>query len=245
MLSPTLTRLEPAAPRDPDTRGSRPLRQQAWHPARVPHLLALGAVAGPLLFTLAWIGFGVLQPPVLTPFGVDGGISGAISNPISGLGVGPFAAPFNTAFVVCGLLQAIGCIAAMRCLGYGRRAGPRAVCGGLLAISPLGLAMAGVFTLASALVLHMVAGALVFGTPVVGFLASGVLLRGTAEHRRLGTALLLASPLTLLLFIAYSMSFDQAAAGAGLGFAGATERILMFEVQAWYVVLGWLAFRQR
>jgi hypothetical protein len=208
-------------------------------------LLALAAVAGPLLFTLAWIGFGVLQPATLTSFGVLGGLSGAISNPISGLGVGPLAAQFNTAFVVCGLLQAIGCVAALECLAPRSGRLPRTLCQGLLAISPVGLAMAGLFTLASALVLHIIAGTLVFATPVVSFLATGLLLRRIPAHRRIGVSLLVASPLTLLLFIAYSMSFDQATVAAGLGIAGLTERILMLEVQAWYVVLGWLAFRQR
>jgi hypothetical protein len=51
--------------------------------------------------------------------------------------------------------------------------------------------------------------------------------------------------LTLVLFSVYSMSFDQASAAAGVGAAGLTERILMLEVQAWYVVLGWTAFRRR
>src|SRR5262245_35673132 len=57
--------------------------------------LALGAAVGPVLFTLAWIVLGLLQPTTVTPYGVAGGVSGAISQPISGLGVGPHAAPFN------------------------------------------------------------------------------------------------------------------------------------------------------
>jgi hypothetical membrane protein len=248
MPTHTLTRTAPGQstnPRQPTAPGHAPRHPAAPRADSLRRLLALGAVAGPLLFTLAWIGFGVFQPPLLTPFGVLGGLSGAISNPISGLGVGPFANQFNTAFVVCGLLQAIGCVAALECLASGNRRLPRTVCDGLLAISPLGLAMAGVFTLASALVLHVVAGTLVFATPVVGFLATGLLLRGIPAHRRLGIGLLVASPLTLLLFVAYSMSFDQATVAAGLGIAGATERVLMLEVQAWYVAMGWIAFRQR
>jgi hypothetical protein len=80
----------------------------------------------------------------------------------------------------------------------------------------MGLIMAGLFTLSSALVLHSVAGTLLF----------------------------VAGPLTLMLFIAYSASFDQATAAAGLGVAGLTERVLILEVQAWYVILGWRAFTQ-
>src|SRR5262245_58418672 len=103
MSTTTLTRAETA----PVTAASATSRTR---------VLAVGAVAGPLLFTLAWIDLGVLQPPTLTAFGVMGGIAGAISNPISGLGVGPVAAQFNVAFVVCGLLQAIGCVAAVEVL---------------------------------------------------------------------------------------------------------------------------------
>jgi hypothetical membrane protein len=206
-------------------------------------VLALGAVAGPLLFTLAWIGLGVFQPATLTSFGMMGGLTGAISNPISGLGVGPMAAQFNVAFVVCGLLQAIGCIAAVQVLAADCRPLPRRLCAALLAISPVCLGLAGIFTLASALVVHILVGTLLFLTPVVSFLATGLLLRGVPSRRRLGSALIAASPLTLLLFVAYSLSFDQSTAAAGLGIAGLTERILMFEVQVWYVVLGWTAFR--
>jgi hypothetical protein len=206
-------------------------------------LLALGAVAGPLLFTLAWIGLGVFQPAMQTSFGVIGGLAGAISNPISGLGVGPLATQFNVAFVVCGLLQTIGCVAAVQVLAAERRSFPRQLCAALLAVPPVCLSLAGIFTLASALVVHIVVGTLLFLMPVVSFAATGRLLRGVPIHRRLGSGLIAAAPLTLLLFIGYSLSFDQATAAAGLGIAGLTERILMLEVQAWYVVLGWAAFR--
>jgi hypothetical membrane protein len=210
---------------------------------RVAHWLALGAVAGPVLFTLAWITLGLLQPATLTPFGVIGGLSGTISNPISGLGVGPNAAAFNAAFVVCGLLQLVGTVGAMESIASSGRRPRRTLCEVLLPISPLALALVGFFTLANALLLHIVLGTLLFVTPVVGFLVTGLYLRGIPAWRRFGSMLVLASPLTLLLFVAYSVSFDQATAAAGFGVAGLTERILMLEIQAWYVALGWLAFR--
>ena len=127
--------------------------------------LALGAVLGPLLFELAWIVLGVLQPPTMTPYGVLGGVSGAISNPISGLGVGPNAALFNAAFVVCGLVQLVGVVAVLSLTGGPRWSRLRVASLVLLALSPIGLVMAGIFTLDS-LVLHLTAALLLFVTPV-------------------------------------------------------------------------------
>jgi hypothetical protein len=76
--------------------------------------LALGAVVGPILFTLAWVFLGLLQPPTKNMYGVMGGVSGAISNPISGLGVGPQAQPFNASFVLCGLMLLAGVVGSSR-----------------------------------------------------------------------------------------------------------------------------------
>jgi len=53
--------------------------------------------------------------------------------------------------------------------------------------------------------------------------------------------LLLASPLTLALTILYFATFTPTAEGAKTGIAGLTERILVTEVLAWFVALGWLA----
>ncbi len=82
-------------------------------------------------------------------------------------------------------------------------------------------------------------GLLLFTSPVLSFLVTGLFLRGIPGWQGFGTALLLASPLTLLLFLVYSASFDQATAAAGVGVAGLTERVLLLEIQFWYVVLGW------
>jgi hypothetical protein len=41
--------------------------------------------------------------------------------------------------------------------------------------------------------------------------------------------------------ILYYTSFNQATIAAGQGVAGLTERILLVEVHAWYVAMGWLA----
>jgi hypothetical membrane protein len=211
---------------------------------RMTRWLALGAVAGSLLFELAWIVLGILQPATLTPYGVLGGISGAISNPISGLGVGPNAALFNLAFVLCGLLQLIGVVGVVSSTGGPGWGLGRSVSLVLLTLSPIGLAMAGIFTLES-LLLHLVAALLLFVSPVLSFAATGLFLRGVPGWRGFGNwLLLLGSPLTLLLWIVYSASFDVATVAAGLGIAGLTERVLTLEVHAWFVALGWRAFRR-
>jgi hypothetical protein len=60
--------------------------------------LALGAVAGPILFTVAWLILGALSPGY-TVSGTWISPYSAISQPISGLGLGETARHMNTAFV--------------------------------------------------------------------------------------------------------------------------------------------------
>ncbi len=205
--------------------------------------LALGTVIGPVLFTLAWVDLGVLQPPIRNLYGVMGGIAGAISNPISGLGVGPHAALFNTAFVVCGAIVLVGIVAAFEVADDSSRWRIRWTSTVLLALSPIGLALAGVFSLATSIALHTIAAALLFIVPIAGFAVAGRYFRAIPNWRRLGTWLLYASPLTLLLVVAYAVSFNQAAVARGAGVAGLTERVLLVELHLWYAIIGWRAFR--
>lgn len=176
-------------------------------------------------------------------YGVMGGVSGAISNPISGLGVGPHAQLFNSAFVLCGLIQLAGAVGVFQTIRTAGRPVTRWTCTFLLAHSPLGLAMAGIYSLAVSIPLHTMAAALIFLTPVISFLGAGFYFRGVAGWRQFGNWLLLGSPLTLLLLFLYAATFDQARVAAGQGIAGLTERIMMVEIQAWYVAMGWRAFR--
>jgi hypothetical protein len=206
--------------------------------------LALGAVAGPVLFLLGWIVLGVLQPVTRNMYGVMGGISGAISNPISGLGVGPHARLFNTVFVACGLILMAGVVGVFQTIRAAGRPVGRWVCTLLLALSPIGLAMAGIYSLATSILLHTVAAALLFLTPVISFLVTGFYLRGIPAWRRFGNGLLLASPLTLILFVLYAATFNQAVVAAGQGIAGLTERIMAIEIHAWFVAMGWLALKR-
>lgn len=206
--------------------------------------LALGAVVSPVLFTLAWIVLGVLQPATKTEYGVMGGVSGAISNPISGLGVGPNAGLFNVAFVFCGLLLLAGVVGIFQTTRASSQAVVRWACAALLALSPLGLAMAGIFTLESSLVLHSVAALLLLWTPLLGFVVAGLYFRSIPRWRQFGNRLLLGSPLTLVLLVLFVRSFDLTAVAAGLGVAGLTERALLLEIHVWYVAMGWLAFHR-
>ncbi len=202
--------------------------------------LALGAVVGPLLFTLAWFVLGFVSPG-FTLFGTVIAPYSPISAGISGLGLGPTAPFMNTAFALCGLLimaGAVGIFQGIQEMGVGARWS----CTVLLALPGLGSVMDGIFTLESFL-LHFVGFALACST-ALGFPVAGVLLRRIPRWRRFGSWLLLGGPLTLALVVLYFLTFSPTAAGAETGVAGLTERILVSEVFAWYIALGWLAFRR-
>ena len=204
--------------------------------------LALGAVAGPILLTLAWIILGLTRPDTKNEWGVSGGITGMITQPFSGLGLGHNGLLFNAAFLLNGILILVGVFGVFNTIGLGRRPVLYKVSAALLALSGLGSMICAVFTLESFL-LHMAGFLLGAGAPVLGFLVTGFFLRNIPRWRRFGTWLLLGSPLTLLLLILFFITFQYDTMAAGVGVAGLTERILVIEVQAWYVAMGWLAFR--
>jgi hypothetical protein len=203
--------------------------------------LALGAVAGPILFTLAWFILGALSPGY-TAWGVRIAPYSPISQPISGLGLGPTAPFMNAAFVLSGLLMLVGVVGifqSIRVMG----ALARWSCILLLVLSPLGMVVDGFFTLESFLP-HTAGFMLGCATPVLSFAVIGLMLRRVKGFRGFGTWLLLGSPLTLALLILYFLTFSPTVVGIQTGVAGLVERILIIEVQAWFVVLGWLAFRR-
>jgi hypothetical protein len=204
--------------------------------------LALGAVAGPVLFTLAWLILGALSPGY-TVSGTWISPYSAISQPISGLGLGETARYMNAAFVISGLLLLAGVVGVFRTLPPGGRTATRIVSAILLGLAPVGLVVIGFFTLETPL-MHLAGAMLVLATPVVSFLVTGVYLRGVPGWHRSGNGLLLASPITLVLFIVYNLSFSQVAVAAGHGVAGLTQRVLFVEILGWFVAMGWLAYRQ-
>jgi hypothetical membrane protein len=204
--------------------------------------LTLGAVVGPVLFTLAWFVLGFLSPG-FTIFGTEISPYSPISQPISGLGLGLTAPFMNAAFVLGGILLMAGVIGIFQTMRASGRSAARWACAALLALSPLGLVVAGIFTLEDPLP-HLIGFLLATGTPILSFLAAGVFMRGIPRWRRFGTWLLLGSPLTLLLVVLFFLTFDQAATVAGQGVAGLTQRVLALEVFGWFVAMGLLAFRR-
>lgn len=202
--------------------------------------LALGAVAGPVLFTLAWLVLGLVSPGYtlwdlrIEPYS-------AVSQPVSGLGLGTTGPLMNGAFVLMGILSIGGAVGIF--MGIQELSGrARWACTALLALHGVGAIVDGIFTLESIL-LHF-AGFVLALTPIATFLYIGRALRRVPRWRRLGSWLLFASPLTLVLAIVHFATFNPEAAGAGHGIGGLTQRILLIELQAWLVAMGWLAFRR-
>lgn len=203
--------------------------------------LALGAVAGPVLFTVAWFVLGFVSPG-FTIFGTLITPYSPISAGISGLGLGPTAAYMNAAFVLGGLLLLAGVAGIFQGIpemGSIARWG----CAALLGLSGLGMVMDGIFTL-EAFFPHLVGFILGAATPILTFLVAGFALRRVPRWRRFGSWLLVGSPLTLALLVLYFLTFSPTAAGARSGVAGLTERILVIEVHAWFVAMGWKATRR-
>ena len=203
--------------------------------------LALGAVAGPILFTIAWIGLGLVSPGYQL-FGTWIAPYSVVSQPISGLGLGSTGPFMNAAFVACGVLTLGGVIGIVQQFD-GITPGARRACAMLLALSPIGTAMTGIFTLES-MMPHLVGFLLAAASPVLAFLATGIVLRRHASWRQLGRWLLIASPLTLALVVTFFATFDPVAAGAGQGIGGLTQRLLVLVMHGTFVAMGSFAFRR-
>jgi hypothetical membrane protein len=199
----------------------------------------MGAVAGPVVLTAAWFVLGFVSPGY-TLWGTRIAPYSAISQPLSGLGLGPTGPLMNTAFVLSGLLVVAGAFGVMQEIPEisGR---VRWLCIGLLALPGVGSVVDGFFTLESFL-LHFAGFVLALST-MAGFPVVGLVLRRVRRWRRIGTGLLVAGPLTLALAVLYFATFTPTVEGVQTGIAGLTERILVVEIQAWYVALGWMAFR--
>jgi len=204
-------------------------------------LLATGAIAGPALFTVAWLFLGAVSPGY-TMWDIVVPSYSPIAQPISGLGLGATGPWMNAAFIASAVLMMAGVLGIARAIpGLDRRA--RAMCIGLLALAPLGMAVDGVFTLESFFP-HFLGYLLAIGSSVVSFFVVGTILRGVQGWRELGAALRAASPLTLILLVVAQATFDPTSAGANIGVAGLTERLVVTEVLAWFATMGWFALRR-
>jgi hypothetical protein len=203
--------------------------------------LALGAVAGPVLFTLGWLVLGLISPGY-TMWGTRIAPYSTISQPLSGLGLGPTGPFMNAIFIVSGLLILVGAFGVFRAIP---ELGPAArwIGTAVFALPGLGSVMDGIFTLEH-FFLHFVGFGLAL-TTVVGFPVTGYLLRRVPGWRGFGSWLIVAGPVTLALTVLYFATFTPTLEGIQHGVAGLTERILVLELQAWYVAIGWLVFRRR
>jgi hypothetical protein len=202
--------------------------------------VALGAVAGPVLFTVGWFVLGFISPGY-TMWGARIAPYSAISQPLSGLGLGPTGPFMNAVFILSGLLMMAGAVAVLRSIP---ELGPTArwIGATVLALPGLGAVMDGVFTLEH-FFLHFIGFGLAL-TSVVGFPVIGFVLRRIPGWRGFGSCLIAAGPVTLALTVLYFATFTPTIEGIQQGVAGLTERILVVELQAWYVAIGWLAFRR-
>src|SRR3712207_4953752 len=161
--------------------------------------LALGALAGPALFTLAWFVLGFLSPGYRL-FGILIAPYSPVSQPISGLGLGPTGPFMNAAFVLGGLMLLAGVIGVFQTMKASGRPAARWACAALLALSPLGMVVAGIFTLETVFA-RLIGFLLAVATPVVSFLAAGGVVRRIPEWRRVRPRAPPRRPLTLPLVV--------------------------------------------
>ncbi len=203
--------------------------------------LELGAVAGPIVMTVAWLVLGFVSPGYYM-WGVHIAPYSPISPPISGLGLGPTGPFMNAAFIVSGLLLITGAFGIFQQMPeLSRRS--RWIATALLGLPGVGSVIDGFFTFEQ--MLPHLAGFLLVLATVAGFPVTGFLLRREPESRAFGTWLMAAGPVTLALMAIYFLTFTPTIEGIQTGVAGLTERIAVGEIGAWYVALGWLVYRRR
>jgi hypothetical membrane protein len=113
----------------------------------------------------------------------------------------------------------------------------------LLALHGFGLALAGIFTEApSTLPFHILAATIGLLSPVVAFLVLGLALRRDTQWRAWGSAFLVASLATLVLLFVMGWVFTPGTPLAPLQLGGLLERVVLIEIEVWYVALGWRLF---
>lgn len=189
---------------------------------------------GPVLFTAAWVILGFLNTGY-TLFGARIEPYSVIAQPISGLGLGNTAVFMNAAFVISGLLMVLGSIGFSRAL-TGKLAAYKTRTAVLLSLVGIGTALCGIFNLESFMV-HML-GFLLALAPIVTFPYLGYKFRKDQQWRAVGNTMLSASPVLLVLAVAYFASFTPEASGRNEGYAGLTERVLLVALFGYYMVFG-------
>jgi len=165
-----------------------------------------------------------------------------IHQAISDLGVGQGGWLLDGSLVITCLLLIAFTVGFAWCMRPVLSRGWRWSSAALLALHGLGLAVAGLFTEApSTLTIHWLVGAsLAFFGPVVAFLIIGLALRRDPLWRGWGISLLAASLVTLVLIAMMFWAFTPGTTPVRLG--GLMERVVMIEIEIWYIVLGWRIF---
>jgi hypothetical membrane protein len=203
-------------------------------------VLALAAVAGPILFLIAWIVLGFVNNGY-TLWGVHVAHYNPIQQQISALGVGNTAPYMNTTFILTGLLLIAGAIGIFTVLRTEMTARVRKWSLALWILPGVGSIIDGIFTFEHAMP-HFAGFALVL-CAIAGYAVTGVALRRSPAWRHTGRWLIVAAVLTVALTATFSATFTPTAEGQLTGIAGLTERTLVTQIMWWYVLLGWKTYR--
>jgi hypothetical protein len=204
--------------------------------------LALGAIAGPVLFTIAWIILGFVNTGY-TLWGVHVAHYSPVQQQISALGVGNTAPFMNATFIIAGSLLIVGTIGIFRVFRHDLSAREYRWCLALCLLPGIGSIVDGIFTFE-----HFFGHFIGFGLALMSifaFTCTGLLLRHATDARPLAYGLLAAGPLTVVLTVLFFATFTPTAAGQLTGIAGLTERLLVTEILGWYAVMGWVALRSK
>lgn len=190
--------------------------------------LALAGVAGPMIFVIGFTVAGLLRP----------GYS-PIREVVSALGVGANAWLQNSIFGVFGallILFSIGLYYQLHPVTRGRWLLIGCL---LLLIGGAGMALSGIFTEEPAThPLHIICGfSLGFASPIVAFFLFGRHLETVKGWRGYGRYSLLTGIVSTLLLL-----FSFVVYGPRFHIGGLIVRILVLEVFAWHVIMGWRLF---
>jgi hypothetical membrane protein len=190
--------------------------------------LALAGIVGPLFFVGMFTVAGILRP----------GYS-PLHQTISDPGIGTNGWLLDGSAIIDGFLL-MGCAV---CVALSLHPGWRWLIMVLFALHGFGLALAGIFTEApSTLPFHILAAVVTFCSPIVAFLVLGLALLRSIQWRGWGIALLIASLTTLVLLFVMGWAFTPGTPLAPMQLGGLMERVVLIEIEAWYVALGWWLF---
>lgn len=185
------------------------------------HRLAVLAPIGGLMFTLAWLVLGAVSPGYEL-FGTRIEPYSWVSQPVSGLGLGVTAVWMNSAFVLGGILIAVGMLSTASF--WWRRGGTGRTAFILMSLLGLGMIVCGLFTLES-MMLHLTGFLLAIPLPSIGLILAGVAIR--RDSPRLAMWASIGGVTALTLFTVFMATFDPESAGGNYGIAGLFQRVLI------------------